>query len=71
MPGTVLRVAATQGATVAAGDVLGLLEAMKMELSLTAPVDGTVTRVAVTPGDQVRLGATLFEVTPDTPREDP
>ncbi|MDX6302782.1 MAG: acetyl-CoA/propionyl-CoA carboxylase, biotin carboxylase, biotin carboxyl carrier protein [Nocardioidaceae bacterium] len=71
MPGTVLKVAATQGATVAAGDVLGLLEAMKMELSLTAPIDGTVTRVAVAPGDQVRLGATLFEVTPDVPREDP
>jgi acetyl-CoA/propionyl-CoA carboxylase, biotin carboxylase, biotin carboxyl carrier protein len=71
MPGTVLKVVATQGATVAAGDVLGLLEAMKMELSLTAPVDGTLTRVAVAPGDQVRLGATLFEVTPDVPREDP
>jgi acetyl-CoA/propionyl-CoA carboxylase, biotin carboxylase, biotin carboxyl carrier protein len=63
MPGTVLAVSAAEGQQVAAGDVLGVLEAMKMELSLTAPFDGTVTTVGVAAGEQVALGATLFVVT--------
>ncbi len=64
MPGTVLSVAVTEGQTVEVGEVLGILEAMKMELSLTAPVTGTVSTVGAEPGDQVALGATLFVVTP-------
>jgi 3-methylcrotonyl-CoA carboxylase alpha subunit/acetyl-CoA/propionyl-CoA carboxylase biotin carboxyl carrier protein len=63
MPGTVLAVSAAEGQEVAAGDLLGVMEAMKMELSLTAPFDGTVTTVGVATGDQVALGATLFVVT--------
>ncbi len=63
MPGTVLAVSAAEGQQVAAGDVLGVMEAMKMELSLTAPFDGTVTTVGVAAGEQVALGATLFVVT--------
>ena len=43
MPGTVLAVSAEVGRTVEEGDVLGVMEAMKMELSLKAPVAGTVT----------------------------
>jgi acetyl-CoA/propionyl-CoA carboxylase, biotin carboxylase, biotin carboxyl carrier protein len=68
MPGTVLAVDVTEGQRVAAGDPLGVMEAMKMELALTAPFDGTVTTVGVEPGQQVSLGATLFVVTevPDT-----
>ena len=62
MPGTVLAVSAEVGQTVAEGDVLGLMEAMKMELSLKAPVAGTVTAVGAAAGDQVPLGATLFVV---------
>ncbi|MFP5220353.1 MAG: biotin carboxylase N-terminal domain-containing protein [Actinomycetes bacterium] len=59
MPGTVVRVAAEAGATVAAGDVLLVLEAMKMEHAVRAPGDGTVDQVHVTAGQQVDAGALL------------
>jgi 3-methylcrotonyl-CoA carboxylase alpha subunit/acetyl-CoA/propionyl-CoA carboxylase biotin carboxyl carrier protein len=62
MPGTVLAVSTEVGRTVEAGDVLGVMEAMKMELSLKAPLAGTVTTVGAAVGDQVALGATLFVV---------
>jgi 3-methylcrotonyl-CoA carboxylase alpha subunit/acetyl-CoA/propionyl-CoA carboxylase biotin carboxyl carrier protein len=62
MPGTVLSVGATDGQQVEEGDVLGVMEAMKMELSLKAPFAGTV-GVHVSDGEQVALGATLFVVT--------
>ena len=62
MPGTVLAVNVEAGATVAEGDILGVMEAMKMELALTAPVAGVVTDVDVAVGGQVELGARLFQV---------
>ena len=62
MPGTVLDVRAKVGESVSAGDTLGVLEAMKMELALKAPHDGTVTTVDATAGQQVALGETLFVV---------
>ncbi len=65
MPGTLLSVSASEGQPVEAGDVLGVMEAMKMELTLKAPVTGTVTKVGGAAGDQVALGATLFEVSSD------
>ena len=66
MPGTMLMVGVEPGQRVSAGDLLGRLEAMKMELSLTAPFDGTVARVLTTSGAQTELGATLFVVEPTT-----
>ena len=62
MPGTVLTVNVTPGQEVAAGETLGVLEAMKMELALKAPFDGTVAQVGATAGEQVAMGAVLFVV---------
>ncbi len=65
MPGTVLAVQVGAGDHVAAGETLGAMEAMKMELALKAPFDGIVSRVDAVAGSQVALGATLFVVVPD------
>ena len=67
MPGTVIAVSAEAGATVAAGETLGLMEAMTMELALKAPFDGVVREVNARAGEQVGLGDTLFVV--DRPDE--
>ncbi|SDC49612.1 biotin carboxylase N-terminal domain-containing protein [Nocardioides lianchengensis] len=64
MPGTVLAVGVAVGDVVAAGDPLGILEAMKMELTLRAPFAGTVAHVDAAVGRQVALGARLFHVEP-------
>jgi 3-methylcrotonyl-CoA carboxylase alpha subunit/acetyl-CoA/propionyl-CoA carboxylase biotin carboxyl carrier protein len=62
MPGTVLEVRVGVHERVVEGQVLGMMEAMKMELSLKAPFAGTVTGVEAEAGQQVALGATLFVV---------
>ena len=56
MPGTILTVNVTSGSTVKKGDVLMILEAMKMENEIMAPCDGTVTSVSVTKGAAVESG---------------
>src|SRR5690606_27090239 len=62
MPGVVLDVRAEPGAAVAEGDVLVVLESMKMELTVVAPAAGTVGDVHVRAGDHVARGATLLTV---------
>ena len=60
MPGKVLSVAVKAGDAVQKGQVLAVLEAMKMEHSITAPRDGTVGEVMVAAGDQVAEGVELL-----------
>ncbi|MGI5504874.1 acetyl/propionyl/methylcrotonyl-CoA carboxylase subunit alpha [Lentzea sp. CA-135723] len=59
MPGTVLVVRARQGDEVTAGQALFVVEAMKMEHTVTAPVDGVLAEVHVQAGQQVRLDQVL------------
>ena len=62
MPGTILKVNVQNGQAVKAGDVLVVLEAMKMENEILAPKAGTVTQVAVQKGSNVDTGAPLVVI---------
>mgnify|MGYP004468450945 CR=1 FL=1 len=62
MPGNILDVKASAGASVKAGDVLVILEAMKMENEILAPQDGTVASVNVNKGDTVNSGDVLVSM---------
>ena len=59
MPGTILKVNVKAGDTVKSGDVLMILEAMKMENEIMAPADGVVASVNVSAGASVEGGAVL------------
>ncbi|MBO5648297.1 MAG: biotin/lipoyl-binding protein [Clostridia bacterium] len=59
MPGNILKVNVTAGQAVKKGDVLMILEAMKMENEIMSPVDGTVASVGVNAGATVESGAVL------------
>ncbi len=62
MPGTVVSVLAAEGAAVEAGQPVLVLEAMKMQHTVTAPTAGTVTEITVEPGRQVAAGDLLAVV---------
>lgn len=62
MPGLVVAVPVSAGQTVQKGDVLIVLESMKMQNELKSPRAGTVTRLKVAPGDRVEKKDTLLNV---------
>lgn len=59
MPGNILKIQVTQGQQVKEGDVLIILEAMKMENEIVAPKTGSVAQIIVTKGQVVETGAPL------------
>ena len=59
MPGTILDIKVSEGASVKSGDVLMVLEAMKMENEIKAPSDGTVASINVDKGASVETGTLL------------
>jgi 3-methylcrotonyl-CoA carboxylase alpha subunit len=63
MPGKIASVRVTDGQTVEKGEVLVVLEAMKMEHAVKSPRAGVVTRLAAEPGKMVGLGDVLLDVT--------
>ncbi len=56
LPGTVLRIVKDEGSSVSEGDVILVMEAMKMENEITTPVSGTVAQILVSVGDQIHTG---------------
>ncbi|HCS56058.1 MAG TPA: acetyl-/propionyl-CoA carboxylase subunit alpha, partial [Gordonia polyisoprenivorans] len=62
MQGTVVKVAVEEGQTVAAGELVVVLEAMKMENPVTAHKDGVVTGLSIEPGAAVTQGTVLLEL---------
>ena len=64
MPATVRKIAVVAGAAVHRGDVLIVLEAMKMELPVRAPSDGIVAKLNCREGEMVQAGQELAEITP-------
>ena len=62
MPGKILEVKVADGQTVEAGELLLVMEAMKMEHRIVAPTDGVVAKVNFSIGDQVQQGDVLVEM---------
>lgn len=62
MPGNIVSVAVKPGDQVKKGQLLVVLEAMKMENEIVSPVDGKVVSVAVAKGDTVNVGEALVEI---------
>jgi acetyl-CoA/propionyl-CoA carboxylase biotin carboxyl carrier protein len=62
MQGTIIKIAVADGASVLAGDVVVVLEAMKMEQPLLAHKDGTVSGLSVSVGQTVSSGAVICTI---------
>ena len=62
MPGTIVNIMVKNGDSVKKGQVVAILEAMKMENEIVAPIDGTVVSVDVEKGQNVNLGDSLVQI---------
>ncbi len=62
MQGTILRILVEPGQEIQAGDVVCILEAMKMENAIPAPREGIVSAIPAQPGQVVQVGETLVEL---------
>lgn len=65
MPGKVTKVLRKVGDPIKSGEVVLVLEAMKMEYSMKAEVDGVIEQISVTPGEQTMLGKVLVKIKED------
>ena len=59
MPGKILNIKVSEGQAVKFGEVVVIMDAMKMETEIVAPADGTVSKILVKAGDSVDTGAAL------------
>lgn len=62
MPGTILDIKVSEGQAVKAGDIILILEAMKMENELVAPIDGTIAKIHTSKGTAVSTGDALVTI---------
>ena len=62
MPGTIVNIMVSNGDKVKKGQVIAILEAMKMENEIVAPIDGTVVSIDVEKGQNVNLGDSLVQI---------
>ena len=62
MPGTIIKIVKSEGDAVKSGEVVLILEAMKMENEILAPIDGNITKTYCTAGSTVASGEILFEI---------
>ena len=64
LPGLILRIVAKPGASIGKNDVILIVESMKMETEIKAPISGTLADIPVAQGDQVQSGDTLARINP-------
>lgn len=62
MPGTIIEIRVSEGQQVSKGDVVAVMESMKMQMEIRSPVAGTIIKIAVKPGNKVEKGAALVQV---------
>ncbi|MBQ6632362.1 MAG: biotin/lipoyl-binding protein [Romboutsia sp.] len=62
MPGSIFNILVKEGQTVKKGDVVAILEAMKMENEIISPIDGTITSINVEKGQNVNLGDVILVI---------